>query len=70
MPSRTRPDGRRSYRSGYPETQDLYLSTILATDPATGEFEYDDGGGGELKVLDGGLLLRWDEVEYLQFIDS
>lgn len=61
-------DGRRSYASGYPETQDLYLSTILATDPATGEFEY--GGDGNVKVLDGGLLLRWDEVEYLQFIDS
>ena len=57
---------RRSYAAGYPEDQDLYLSVQLKADPDTGAFETDaderpipvEGGGG--------LLLRWDEVEYLE----
>jgi hypothetical protein len=62
------PGGRRSYAAGYPESQDLYLATTISTDPSTGEFEYDECGG--FRFLDGGLLIRWDEVEYLQFTDS
>ena len=64
----TAPDGRPSYAAGYPEEQDLYLSVTAMIDPDNGAFAYDDDGG--IQTLDGGLLLRWDEVEYLQFIDA
>jgi hypothetical protein len=61
-------EGRRAYASGLPAPQDLYLSATVPTDPVTGEFEVD--GEGNLRVVEAGLLLRWEEVEYLQFIDA
>lgn len=64
----TAADGRRSYTAGYPEPQDLYLATAVDVDPETGEFRRESGG--DVAVLEGGILIRWDEVEYLQFIDS
>ena len=59
--------GLRSYSAGYPEDQDLFLSTIVAIDPDNGEFQFD--GAGRPVLVDGGILVRWDEVEYLEFID-
>jgi hypothetical protein len=63
----TTPDGRRSYAAGYPQEGDLYLSLQLRVDPVTGAFARDDEdrpvpvGGGS------GLLVRWAEIEYLEF---
>lgn len=61
-------NGKRSYAAGYPEPQDLYLAASVDVDPETGEFTLD--GDGRPRLGPGGLLLRWEEVEYLEFIDS
>jgi hypothetical protein len=61
-------NGRRSYAAGYPEPQDLYLAASVAVDSETGEFQLDEAGWPRLGS--GGLLSRWEEVEYLEFIDS
>jgi hypothetical protein len=61
-------DGRRSYFAGYPEAQDLYLVQTAEVDPDSGEFLYD--GEERLRVRDPGVLLRWDEVEYLEFFEG
>jgi hypothetical protein len=61
-------NGRRPYAAGYPEPQDLYLAASVAVDPETGEFSRD--GEGNLQLGEGGLLVRWEEVEYLEFIES
>jgi hypothetical protein len=37
-------------------------------DPETGEFVVDDDGN--VALLDGGILVRWEEVEHLEFIDA
>ena len=58
-------NGRRPYASGYPEPQDLYLAAILSLDPNTGEILTGDDGFPQ--VLDSGLLMRWEEIEYLEF---
>ncbi|WP_043503688.1 DUF6338 family protein [Georgenia sp. SUBG003] len=60
--------GLRSYTAGYPEEQDLFLATTVEVDPGTGEFLFDESGN--VRLQDGGLLVRWEEVEYLQFIDA
>jgi len=60
--------GMQSYAAGYPEDQDLFLATTAVVDAVTGEFLFDDSGHAKLQK--GGLLLRWEEVEYLQFIDA
>ena len=61
-------NGRRSYAAGYPEAQDLYLAASVSVDGQTGEFLLDDEGLPDLGQ--GGLLIRWEEVEYLEFIDA
>lgn len=61
-------EGRRSYAAGYPEPQDLYLAATVALDPDTGEFVRDPDG--EISLLPGGILLRWDEIEHLELIDA
>jgi hypothetical protein len=58
----------KSYSAGYPEEQDLYLATVAEVDPNTGEFLFDPAGN--VRLQSGGLLVRWAEVEYLQFIDA
>ena len=60
-------NGKRSYAAGYPEPQDLYLAASVEVDAETGEFALDDDGRPQLGL--GGLLVRWEEVEYLEFID-
>lgn len=57
-----------SYSSGYPEQQDVFLARSVELDPSTGEFILDAGGGP--RIGSGGLLVRWEEVEYLEFIDA
>jgi len=61
-------DGRRSYAAGYPEPQDLYLAAAVELDQETGEFLTD--ADGNVALLDGGILVRWEEVEHLEFIDA
>ena len=61
-------NGRRSYAAGYPEAPDLYLAAAVQLDPGTGEFVTDDAGNVQLQ--EGGILVRWEEVEYLEFIDA
>lgn len=59
-------NGRRSYAAGYPEAQDLFLAAAVAVDPNTGEFP----DQSNVSLSEGGLLVRWEEVEYLEFIDA
>lgn len=59
--------GLTSYASGYPEEQDLFLATKVDVDPDTGEFRRDEAG--RVQVTPGSILVRWGEVEYLEFID-
>jgi hypothetical protein len=56
-----------SYASGFPEEQDLYLSdqAVLTED---GEFETDESGVATLTGW--GLLIRWDEVRYLELLEN
>ena len=60
-------NGRSSYVAGYPEPADLYLAQAAEIDPESGEFRLID----RMPALrESGLLLRWEEVEYLEFIDA
>lgn len=59
--------GRKSYTAGYPHPQDLFMAQGVQVDPDTGDFQFDDAG--KVQLLEGGILVRWDEVEYLEFID-
>ncbi len=60
--------GRRPYAAGYPEPQDLYLPATLDLDPDTGEILTDDEGNPEMR--NSGILLRWEEIEYLEFTEA
>lgn len=55
-----------SYAAGYPEAQDLFLTETVVVDGETGEFILDDGA----PIVRGtSLLIRWCEVEFLEFTD-
>lgn len=59
----------KSYTAGYPEQpQDIYLASAVVVDASTGEFVF--GADGKPERTGSGLLVRWDEVEYLEFIDG
>jgi hypothetical protein len=62
------PDGSRSYAAGYPEDQDLYLVEAIEVDPESGEFLLD--AEGEPALRGSGILVRWEEVEYLDFSEA
>jgi hypothetical protein len=62
------PDGSRSYAAGYPEDPDLYLVEAIEADPQSGEFLLDKNG--EPTLRGSGILVRWAEVEYLDFIEA
>ncbi len=64
----TRADGVRSYAAGYPEEQDLFLAEAVEVDPESGEFVLDDRG--QPVSRGSAILVRWDEVEYLDFIEG
>jgi len=61
------PDGSRSYAAGYPEEQDLYLVEAVEVDPQTGAFVLDEEGNPVPRGS--AILIRWDEVEYLDFTE-
>lgn len=60
--------GRRPYAARYPEVPDLFLSAAADIDQETGEFLLDETG--HVRLLEGAILVRWDEVEYLEFIHA
>ena len=53
---------------GVIETRHGKGSFVASLVPETGEFELDTNG--DPVVGTGGLLLRWSEIEYLEFIDA
>lgn len=63
----TRPDGTRSYAAGYPEEQDLYLVEAVEVDQETGSYVLDEEGTPVSRGSS--ILVRWDEVEYLDFVE-
>ena len=56
-----------SYAAGYPEVADLYLPEQVEID-ANGKFVVDSSGLP--RSLGKGLLIRWDEIQYLDFYDG
>lgn len=66
----TTTEGRQSYAAGYPEDGDLYLSLQLRVDPVTGEFVRDDEDRPVPVAGRSGLLVRWAEIEYLEFQET
>jgi hypothetical protein len=60
--------GLRAYAAGYPDEQDLFLPVAAIVDPESGEFDYDDAGRPITR--DTGILVRWSEVEYLEFTET
>ncbi|SEL40667.1 hypothetical protein SAMN04515665_11243 [Blastococcus sp. DSM 46786] len=59
--------GVRSYASGYDEEGDVYLAEALSVDPESGAYEVDDDSRPVRMEGAPGLLIRWSEVEYLEF---
>jgi hypothetical protein len=53
-----------SYAAGFPEPADLFLSSEAPVDQVLEDFVR--GEDGEPQELGWGLLVRWDEVEYLE----
>lgn len=60
--------GRKSWASGFPtEDSDLYLAAGLDIDERTGTLRRDNEGRATYLEGRPGLLVRWNEVEYLEF---
>jgi Family of unknown function (DUF6338) len=60
--------GRASHVSGYGETpMDIYLERAYAMNQRDGSFA--GGEDGSLVDLESGLLLRWDEIQFLEVFD-
>jgi hypothetical protein len=57
----------KSYAAGYPDDQDLYLSEQVEL-TVDGRFQL--GDDGLPRSLEKSLLIRWDEVQYLDFYDA
>ena len=58
----------RSYAAGYPYDQDLYLAVAADVDPSSGEFQFREDGRPVTKGTS--ILVRWEEVEYLEFAEE
>lgn len=56
------------YASGYPEPQEIFLARSIEIDRDDGNFVYDDDERPQFGA--GGLLIRWGEIEFLEFIHS
>lgn len=57
-----------SYAAGYPDVQDIYLARVAEVDPESGAFQFDDEG--LVRMKGSGILIQWDNVEYLEFDDA
>jgi len=62
-------DGSPPYAAGYGEEQDLFLPVAFAVDESTGAFLADSHGDVQRIASGGGLLIRWDQVEYLEYAE-
>lgn len=60
-------EGIDSYAAGYPDEQDLLIAEAYVLDPDSGEFALDEQG--DVVPTGSTILVRWSEVEYLDFID-
>lgn len=60
-------DGQTSYAAGYPESGDIFFTRTVAVDATTGEFIPDEDGN--YRYTDGGFLIRWDEIRYLELFE-
>ncbi len=58
---------RPAYASAYGEDQELYIAEQIAVS-AEGAVSYDDNG--DPIYLGVGLLIRWSEIEYIEFVES
>ncbi|MGB5796474.1 MAG: DUF6338 family protein [Mycolicibacter algericus] len=58
---------QNSYAAGYPDDQDLYLSEQVEL---TGDGRFQLSEDGLPRSLEKSLLIRWDEVRYLDFYDA
>jgi hypothetical protein len=56
------------YAAGYPESQDLYLADTAVCSPVTGDFIL--GGDGRPQLRGVGVLIRWEQIAYLEFIEA
>lgn len=56
--------GPPSLASRYPDPPDLYLSETAEAEPGTGNFVLDEDGRPKLRNT--GLLIRWDEISYIE----
>lgn len=61
--------GRYSYASAYPHDQDLYLMETFEID-SEGRYITDGEDGGRPVARGQGVLVRWDEVLYAEFIEA
>ena len=60
-------DTEKSYASGFPNQPiDLWLVRGVQVDPTTGEFATQ--ADGSLIMLESGILVRYDQIEVLEFI--
>ena len=59
--------GLESYAAGYPEPQDLFIAETVEVDPDSGEFILQNG---RPVFRNTALLIRWEEVELLEFSDA
>lgn len=56
--------------AGYPVPPDIYLAQEMAVDQETEDFRRDENGDPlPISSPNFGLLVRWDEVEYLEISD-
>lgn len=59
---------KKPYASGYPENQEIFLTRSIFVDQADGSFIY--GADGRPLLGAGGILIRWEEIEFMEFIYS
>jgi hypothetical protein len=59
--------GLQSYAAGYPEDQDLLLADLAETDE-DGDLLLD--AEGNVLLTGRGLLIRWDQIAYAEFIPA
>ena len=57
-----------SHAGGYPEPPDIFLSVEGAVDQALGDFVRDNQG--DIVALESGVLVRWEDVEYLRVLQQ
>ena len=62
--------GRKAYAAGYPESGDIFLPLQVMVDAESGELQSDDDGCVVPVAGGGGLLVRWEQVEFLEIQET